>query len=410
LNRHCGKDAAVAYCLYDRPGTIRVCFLIDRLCAGGTELQLLALLRHLDRRRVRPYLALLDGDDAQSRALEPRDDSVLRLGIRSLHQPATLTRARDFVQWLGRERIEVVQTYFPDSTYFGVPLARLAGCRVVRTRFNQGYWLTPTRRWLGRLLNRMTNATITNCEACRQSVIADEWADKATTFVLENGIDHRRFEAIPTLNPAAPTHRPPRIGLLANLRPVKAPDLFVQAARLVADVHPTAEFQIAGDGEMRADLEHLIGSLGLQQRVQLVGNADAARFLRDIDIAVLCSHSEGMSNAILEYMAAGRAIVATAVGGTPQLIDHGAQGLLVAPGQSATLAQAILRYLGNWELAGRLGGAARRRVLERFTHEVRARRYEEFYRRLVRRDGASVLVGPHRMPELARARRQPVLG
>src|SRR5262249_53232775 len=116
---------------------VRVCFLIDELAAAGTETQLLALIRRLDRCRLLPYLCLLRGVSVASRALEPDDCPVLRLGAGSLRSPANLVRAWRFARFLRRERIDVLQVYFPDSTYFGVLVGRLAGVpAVVRTRNN----------------------------------------------------------------------------------------------------------------------------------------------------------------------------------------------------------------------------------------------------------------------------------
>src|SRR5262245_57884108 len=108
---------------------IRVCYMIDELNTAGTETQLLALIRRLDRARVRPSLCLLRGDNPRSRALEPDCCPVLRLGVGSLCRPATLFKAGQLARFLRRERIDVLQVYFPDSTYLGVPIARLAGVR-----------------------------------------------------------------------------------------------------------------------------------------------------------------------------------------------------------------------------------------------------------------------------------------
>src|SRR5262249_10125049 len=102
-----------------------------------------------------------------------------------------------------------------------------------------------------------------------------------------------------------------------------------------------------------------------------------------VDLAVLCSRSEGASNAILEYMAAGRAVVATAVGGTPQLLEDGVHGLLVPPGNAPALATALLRLLDDPALAARLAAAARQRVRERHDARVRAGRYEALYDKLL---------------------------
>src|ERR1019366_9317710 len=126
------------------PDPVRVCFLIDDLAAAGTESQLVALIARLDRARVQPYLCLLRGDGEASRALEPAHRPLWRLGVRSLCRPATIVQAMRFIRFLRRERIDVVQAYFPDSAYFGLPAARLAGVpHRLRTRNNLGHWLSP---------------------------------------------------------------------------------------------------------------------------------------------------------------------------------------------------------------------------------------------------------------------------
>jgi glycosyltransferase involved in cell wall biosynthesis len=170
---------------------------------------------------------------------------------------------------------------------------------------------------------------------------------------------------------------------VANLRPVKGLDLLIEAAARLAPHHPGVTFQVAGSGEMREALEHEITGRGLAGRFALLGAvADVPRFLAGLDVAVLCSRAEGMPNAVLEYMAAGRAIVATAVGATPDLIEDGVHGLLVPPGDAGVLAGALARLLGDPNLACRLGAAARRRALERYSRAAMVRRFEDFYEQL----------------------------
>ncbi len=360
----------------------RVCFLIDELTEAGTETQLVALIRRLDRRRVEPFLCLLRGEDARSRRLEPEGVPVLRLGVGSLRRPAILIRAWRFLRFLRRERIDVLQAYFPESTYFGVPLGRLAGVpHVLRTRNNLGYWMTPWHRRLGRLCSRFTAGLVANCEASRAAVVADEGIDPARVVVLENGVDLDRF---PDLTPI-PERQPGegrRVGVTANLRPVKGLDVFVRAAVEVGADHPDVTFTVAGEGFLRPTLEAMARDLGA--RFSLPGAiTDVPGFLAGLDVAVLPSLSEGMSNALLEYMAAGKAVVATAVGGNVHLIEDGVNGLLVPPGDPSRLAVAVARLLADPALAARLGRAARRRVEERFGRAVMVRRFEDFYTRLV---------------------------
>jgi glycosyltransferase involved in cell wall biosynthesis len=358
---------------------VRVCFLIDRLTRGGTETQVLALIRALDRRRVVPTLVLLDGSDAESRSLEPDDCPVLRLGLRSLHKPATLSAAARLTGFWREHGTDIVQVYFLDSAYLGVPLARLAGVRrVVRVRNNLGHWLTPTHRWLGRLIGLFSDVTLTNCEPARQALLAAEGGLARKVVVLENGVDLERFAAISEVNGSAP-----RIGVVANLRPVKGVDVFVRAAGRLALEFPAATFHIAGQGEQRAELERLVAELGLRERVVFHGPiADVPAFLATLTVTVLPSHAEGMSNAVLEYMAAGRPVVATDVGANGRLLGGGAFGVLVPPGDPAALAAAIGRVLADPSSAADRAAAARRHVHDNYSREAMRRRFEDFYERL----------------------------
>jgi glycosyltransferase involved in cell wall biosynthesis len=361
---------------------VRVCFLIDELAAAGTETQLLALIRHLDRRRVEPILCLLHGDGAASRALEPADCPVHRLGVGALLRPDSFVRLLRFAAFLRRERIDVLQAYFPDSSYFGIPAAWLAGVpHRLRTRNNLGHWLTPLHRLLGRALNALTTLTVANCQAARQALLTHEAPHPDTVVVLENGVDLDRFLDLPLPLQRRPG-MPACVGAVANLRAVKGLDVLIDAAQLVAC---PAEFAVAGEGEERGPLEEKIAAAGLHERFRLPGaSSDVPGFLSGLDVAVLCSRAEGMPNAVLEYMAAARPIVASAVGAVPELIEDGVHGLLVPPGDARALAEAIARLLSDPLLAARLGEAARRRAIERHGRAAMVRRFEDFYEQLAR--------------------------
>ncbi len=121
------SDKAARDAGLDRP--VRVCFMIDKLFPAGIELQLLLLIKRLDRSRVVPYLCLLDGTDQQTRSLEPKDCPLIRLGVRHLCRPSSVLAGIRLARFLRRERIDVVHPLFPDSFYFGVPVAKLCGFR-----------------------------------------------------------------------------------------------------------------------------------------------------------------------------------------------------------------------------------------------------------------------------------------
>jgi glycosyltransferase involved in cell wall biosynthesis len=330
---------------------------------------------------VQPFLCLLDGVGAVSRALEPADCPVLRLGVERFVRPAALAAAWRLVRFLRRERIDVLQVYFPDSTLLGVPAAVLAGVPyVLRTRNNTGYSLTPSSRRVGRFLNRFVTLTVANCEACRQTLLADEGPPPESVVVLENGVDLDRFPHPGAVNADASR----RVGAVANLRPEKRIDLLAEAAARLVAGRPDLVFEVAGEGTCRPALQRQLAEQGLAGRFHLPGSlADVSAFLERLDVAVLCSDHEGMSNAVLEYMAAGRPVVATAVGATAELVQDGVTGLLVAPNDAAALARAIGTLLDDPGRAAAMGAAGRRRVEERYSREAMIRRMTGFYERLV---------------------------
>ncbi len=360
---------------------LRVCFMIDKLFPAGIELQLLLLIKHLDRSRVVPYLCLLDGTDEQTRSLEPKDCPLIRLGIRHLCRPSSLLAGIRLARFFRRERIDVVHPLFPDSFYFGVPVAKLARVPCVAGFcVDLNFWMKPGDRRLSRLLNRFVDATVANCAACRQAVVADRGVPAESVAIIPNGVDLSRFAALSEQPPSASGSATQRVGIVANLRAVKNIELLIRAASRLAPLHPHVHFDVAGEGELRGPLQALIESLGLRDRVTLRGNvSDIPAFLHSLDVAVLCSLSEGSPNAIMEYMAAGLPTVATDVGGTAELVEHEVTGLVVPSNDAERLAAAIDRLLSDRGLAARLGATARERAFAEYGVEAQARRYEEFY-------------------------------
>lgn len=373
---------------------VRVCYLLDSLRMGGTETKLLRLIDNLDRSKVEPHLCLLDGENDTSRSMEPTTCPVRRLAVRSLHHPSTPLKLLSFARTLYKWRIDILQVHFPDSTYFGVLAGAIARVpRIVRTRFNLFYWTTRLERTVGRRIDGLYNrffvdVMLTDCRANAEAALASERYPPRAIAVIDNGIDPARFAAVCGGQPFGRVNGSARVGAVAMLRPVKRFDVLVEAAGLLAHDHPDVSYEIAGDGPVRPELERRLGELGLRDRFHLPGVVrDVGAFLARLDIAVLCSESEGGSNSLAEYMMAGRAIVATAVPGNVEMIEDGVHGLLVPANDPPSLARAVERLLCDPELAARLGAAAQQRARERFGLDTMMRRYHEFYADLLR-DGA----------------------
>ncbi len=364
---------------------IRICYLIDRLIRGGTELRLKRLIEGLDRSRFEPSLCLLDGEDEVSRSLEPTWLPVLRLGIRRLRHPGTALKFLQLVRFLRRQRIQIAELYFPDSTTLGVPAAHFAGVpHVVTTCFNLQHERTSFQWRRDRWYRSWVSATITNCRAAQelvQAALPSKMRDRVT--VLENGIDLTPFLDVPPLRQEA-TQGDWRVGMVANLRPVKDPTLFVRAAQQVHQVFPQAQFFLAGTGPSTQDVTSLAAELGIGSQLHVVGEVtNVAQFLKTLDVCVLCSRGEGMSNAVIEYMAAARPIVVTAAGGNVELIQDRINGLVVPPQDRQALADGIIDLLKNRLAANRLAESARKTAREKFSVEAMVQRFQAFYEELV---------------------------
>jgi glycosyltransferase involved in cell wall biosynthesis len=182
----------------------------------------------------------------------------------------------------------------------------------------------------------------------------------------------------------------PVVGSVGFLRPQKAFDVLIRAAALLADRASEARILIVGDGEQRDQLQQLARSLGVQERVIFAGRRlDVPDILAALDLAVCCSDFEGSPLSVMEYMAAALPVVATRVGGVPDLIDDGVEGRLVPPGDAEALADAIAGLLADPALAKTMGQQGQQRRAREFDIDVMVRRLESLYRELyAERNGA----------------------
>jgi glycosyltransferase involved in cell wall biosynthesis len=189
-----------------------------------------------------------------------------------------------------------------------------------------------------------------------------------------------------------------------RLEAVKGPDVFLRAARLIAEEIPEARFVVVGDGSMRGRLEADAAALGLRSRIQFMGERDdVADILPTFSVFCLPSRLEGMSMALLEAMAAGRPIVATRVGGTLDLIRDGETGLLVPTEDPETMARAALRFLRDPWWAEQCGEAGRSMVMQHYSADSMVRRIEAIYAGLLQFKMAN------RLPETLQTRESGII-
>lgn len=361
---------------------LRLLFVVGNFVAGGAERHLLELWRRMDRRRFEIEICCFRAEGQfldEVRALGwPIHD--LGLGPRILSGSGLRGLAR-LITHARRFHPHVVHGYLFGPNLFAVIAGRLTGVPVVAVaKRNVDAFETGRQRALQRVTHRWATHVTAVSEAVANSVSA-LGVPRARITVIPNGVDAARFDSV--VEPRDPV-RDPVVGSVGCLAPRKDYGTLMEALALLMHRGRTFQAVLVGDGPDRAALEARREALGLRDRVTFLGErADVERLLLGFDVFVLSSREEGIPNALLEAMAAGRPAVATAVGGTPEVMEAGVTGWLVPPEAPAALADALDEALTQPAEARRRGEAARRAVQASMGIETMARRHEAFYERAV---------------------------
>ena len=352
---------------------IKILFCIDNLLRGGTELQLIGLIERLDPKKYTPYLLTIRDSDPK---LTPANCIHLAWNVPKLFSIQGLSSIRKLVQFLRAENIDIVQTFFQDSTIFAGAAAYLAKTKVRIACFRDlGFWHSKIQAFvLKKIYNRMTGF-ICNALIVREHFSTAFNLPPSRMVLLRNGVDVSKLIWVPT----KPTVK--HIGIVGNMtRHVKRTDLFIKAAAIVTRSHPDVVFHIIGDGHMKGELQNLATRLGVINNLHFAGRVnDVTKYLEQLDIGVICSDSEGLSNALIEYMFKGVASIATKVGGNPELIEDSITGLLVPPDNFEALAQAMFKLINDDELRKKITHCARERVEAEYSWQKCIATHDEFY-------------------------------
>lgn len=343
---------------------LRIVQFTRGLYVGGTEGQFVELLRGLAPAHDL-WVGVLDAKGpnlARVRGLgfEPREFPI-RGG---LLRPNTAAQIRALARWLFETGAELVHVHDFAATLLAVPAAKLAGCRVVVSRLDLAHYHSPLQRRVLAQLTRMADRVVANAEAIRRMLIREERVAPEHIAVVHNGIDLRRFDVRRAAPPEAPlpdVGGRPVILHVANMNhPVKRQEDLLAALAELRARGVDADVFFAGDGPRRPEIERLARQRGLWERAHFLGlRHDVPALCARAGVGVLCSTAEGLSNAVMEGMAAALPMVVTGVGGNVDLVAHGARGLVVPPREPRALASAIAWMLEHPEAAARMGEAAR---------------------------------------------------
>jgi len=367
------------------PGAISLMKVLTTYAKGGTEGQVLSLARSLDPRTFDLHSACLKKGGDILEDFERLGIPISEFRIRNLYEPRTWMQQLRFADHLRANRIQIVHSYNFYANTFAVPAARMAGAPVVIASIRDcGVYLSTAQRLVQKWVCGMADRVLVNADSIRQWLV-DQGYDAGKIAVIKNGVDAALFA-----NPKPGSLRrelgipasAPIIAMIARLNPQKGLDEFIRAAAQIHRTHSEVRFLILGanlryvdgayvdDTRYRGQLQQLAAELGVADRVVFAGHrTDIPEVLADTAISVLPSHSEGLSNSLLESMAAGVPTVATDAGGNVELVKDGVNGILIPVKSPPHLAHACTRLLDDPQLARRLGQSAKCMAEAEFSQE-----------------------------------------
>ena len=280
----------------------------------------------------------------------------------------------------------LVHAHMFASSVAAAAAATLAQLPLVITEHSEAGWRSPRARWFSRQAYARAATIIAVSDGIRDRLITVDGVPADRVSTIHNACASRAelsSSMPPWLGPDSPTG--PVIGVVARLQAEKGVRYFVEAAARIAVEAPSARFVVIGDGPLRASLTALADELGLARRMLFAGFClDASALIRYLNILVVPSLSEGTPLVVLEGMFAGVPIVASNVGGIPEQVRHEREALLIRPGNSEELADAVTRLLREPQLASMLAETARRRARESFAPDILLPDTETIYRAALR--------------------------
>jgi len=337
------------------------------------------LIRRLDRETCDVHVACFRAEGPWLGAAKAAATSFADFPLGSLMSPHAAAQAARLGRWFRDRGVQVVQTCDLYGNIVALPAAALA--RVpVRIGSRRGI-VSPTHvRGLLPLQRAgyvAAHRVVAN-SAAAAARLREEYVPARKIVVIPNGID------LPAATARAPRTGPAVITTVANLRRGKGHDVLLRAAADVLRRYPDVRFQLVGDGPLRPALEREAGALGIADRVDFLGHRDdVVDLLRASDAFAFPSLMEAFPNAVMEAMSMALPVVATRVGGIPELVDDRENGRLVEPGDPAALANALVEVLEAPEAAAALGAAAYGTVRARYSFERMTRAFERLYQDLL---------------------------
>jgi len=350
----------------------KVYIVIDNLNPGGTQRQLLELLRYINRDRLSITVINLEADkNLLGEEIENLQVELINIHHRGFFNIKTIFQ---LIKLFRVCRPDIVLTYLFTADCYGRLAAKLAGVSVIISSVRS---TDPWQKWYHRLtekiLAKITDKIIANADVIKHSLCRNKGIPEDKIEVVYNGIDLKRFDNITPSSVIREKYNIPQqaivVGMVSRFSFEKDYDTFLKAAEEILAKY-NCYFLAVGGGKQLDEYKQKIKNSPYRDRIIFAGyQKDIPSFINAMDICVLSSHHEGCPNVILEYMASGKPVVATDVGGVKELIQDGATGFLVPAHNAEVMADKIMSLISDEKLRKAMGQVGRRLVEDKFTVE-----------------------------------------
>ncbi len=353
----------------------RIFYFITDIDIGGAEKMLFELVQRIDRSKFIPDVGCLKGEGIVGKKLEALGIKVRYFHIEKLWH---IYKLSNIVSFLRQERFDILHSYLFHANIIGRVCGRIAGIPIIISSIRVCEKKKQYHLWMDRITSWMVNLEICVSKEVKNFTIEKANISEHKLKIVENGIPDSFLDAVTSYrNKKAHSLV---VGTVARLSEQKGIKYLLHAAKRIIEQFPSITVIIAGSGPLSSQLKELSTKLNISRNVKFIGfRNDIPELLSVIDIFVLPSLWEGMPNVVLEAMAAGKPVIATDTGGSKDLIDSNINGVLVEPGNSEALAEAILKLLGDPAQRQRLGESAREKVKERFPIDKMVSKTEQVY-------------------------------
>jgi len=321
-----------------------VLFLVYDLIRGGTEGQCARAAMALRESGVPVRVGVFRKKGFFLDAIEAACGPVFHFDIQRMLSGDTAKKIQRLADWIQAEGIQVVHGWDMDAGIFGYPAARKAGVPFINSRRNTAGVLPPHKKFLLNRVDRKSFRVVVNA-ACIKDMVVGHGVRPTRVIQVPNLIDHEEFP-MHTRQPQADALQ---LGMVARLEPEKNVAMAIRALAQVHQKRPGTRLRIAGGGSWREELETRVCNLGLEEAVDFLGETSGiAAFMQTVDVGLLVPQSnEGLSNALLEFLASGLPVIATDQGGNRELLTESGGGELVRVGDHSGLANTILKWAAD---------------------------------------------------------------